>query len=201
MEHIENLTSKQGGENEKLIFKVMKRGAELERAKASGKELADCGMRYDLTVPLARFYANNGAKLLSPFKAMQIGCVWRADNPQKGRFRQFMQCDIDILGDGTNFAEIELITATADMLAHIFGEGGPKLTVHVNDRRILTAVALKAGFSAEDTASALRLRRGRRRAGKQGLRQRACRKIPRHIQKLRRGYNLRRVLRVRRVRG
>ena len=155
MEHIENLTSKQGGENEKLIFKVMKRGAELERAKASGNELADCGMRYDLTVPLARFYANNGAKLLSPFKAMQIGCVWRADNPQKGRFRQFMQCDIDILGDGTNFAEIELITATADMLAHIFGEGGPKLTVHVNDRRILTAVALKAGFSAEDTASAL----------------------------------------------
>lgn len=156
MEHIENLTSKQGGENEKLIFKVMKRGAELERAKASGKELADCGMRYDLTVPLARFYANNSAKLLSPFKAMQIANVWRADNPQKGRFRQFMQCDIDILGDNTNFAEIELISATADMLAHIFeGCGLPPFTVRVNDRRILTAAALKAGFSADDVPSVL----------------------------------------------
>lgn len=156
MEHIENLTSKQGGENEKLIFKVMKRGAELERAKASGKELADCGMRYDLTVPLARFYANNGAKLLSPFKAMQIGSVWRADNPQKGRFRQFVQCDIDILGDNTNFAEIELISATTDMLANIFALcGSPKITVHINDRRILTAAALKAGFTAEDVPSVL----------------------------------------------
>lgn len=156
MEHIENLTSKQGGENEKLIFKVMKRGAELERAKVSGKELADCGMRYDLTVPLARFYANNGAKLLSPFKAMQIGSVWRADNPQKGRFRQFVQCDIDILGDNTNFAEIELITATTDMLAQIFAQcDNPNITVHINDRRILTAAALKAGFTAGDVPSVL----------------------------------------------
>lgn len=157
MEPIENLQSKQGGENEKLIFKVMKRGAELVRAleKENG-ELADCGMRYDLTVPLARYYANNAAKLVSPFKSLQIGDVWRADNPQKGRFRQFMQCDIDVLGDDTNFAEIELITATANMLGMIFtkiGEVG--FTVHVNDRKLLVAVGLASGFSEEETASLL----------------------------------------------
>lgn len=156
MEHIENLTSKQGGENEKLIFKVMKRGAELERAKQSGAELADLGMRYDLTVPLARYYANNCSKLLSPFKAMQIAPVWRADNPQKGRFRQFMQCDIDILGDGTNFAEIELVTATANMLTQIFKDVNiPSLTVHINDRRILVAAALKHGFKQDDVPTVL----------------------------------------------
>ena len=114
MEHIENLTSKQGGDNEKLIFKVMKRGAELQRAIEKGDgELADNGLRYDLTVPLARYYANNREKLPVPFKAMQLGNVWRADNPQKGRFRQFTQCDIDILGDDSSLAEIELISATA----------------------------------------------------------------------------------------
>ena len=129
MEHIENLTSKQGGDNEKLIFKVLKRGRDLERALQSDPEtladvLADNGMRYDLTVPLARYYANNKDKLPTPFKALQIGNVWRADNPQKGRFRQFTQCDIDILGDKTNLAEIELITATATMLSQIFAEIG-----------------------------------------------------------------------------
>jgi histidyl-tRNA synthetase len=157
MEPIENLQSKQGGENEKLIFKVMKRGAELMRAleKADG-ELADCGMRYDLTVPLARYYANNAAKLVSPFKSLQIGDVWRADNPQKGRFRQFMQCDIDVLGDDTNFAEIELITATANMLGIIFSKiGDVGFTVHVNDRKLLIAVGLSTGFSEEETASLL----------------------------------------------
>ena len=156
MEHIENLTNKQGGDNEKLIFKVMKRGAELERARQKGGELADMGMRYDLTVPLARYYANNSAKLLSPFKAMQIANVWRADNPQKGRFRQFMQCDIDILGDSTNYAEIELISATANMLMDIFKDINiPSVTVHINDRRILIAAALKAGFRNEDIPSVL----------------------------------------------
>ena len=120
MEHIENLTSKQGGDNEKLIFKVMKRGADLTRAIEAGKqEFADNGLRYDLTVPLARYYANNKEKLPTPFKALQIGNVWRADNPQKGRFRQFTQCDIDILGDDTNLAEIELVAATSDMLSQI----------------------------------------------------------------------------------
>ena len=137
MEHIENLTSKQGGDNEKLIFKVMKRGADLTRAIEAGKqEFADNGLRYDLTVPLARYYANNKEKLTTPFKALQIGNVWRADNPQKGRFRQFTQCDIDILGDDTNLAEIELIAATSDMLSQIFSEVGiTDFTIHINDRQ------------------------------------------------------------------
>ena len=157
MEHIENLTSKQGGDNEKLIFKVMKRGADLGRAIEKGThEYADNGLRYDLTVPLARYYANNNQKLPTPFKALQIGNVWRADNPQKGRFRQFTQCDIDILGDETNLAEIELIGATAGMLTQIFATVGiDAFTVHVNDRKILTAICLQAGFKEEDVASVL----------------------------------------------
>ena len=157
MEHIENLTSKQGGDNEKLIFKVMKRGAELQRAIEKGDgEYADNGLRYDLTVPLARYYANNKEKLPAPFKAMQLGNVWRADNPQKGRFRQFTQCDIDILGDDSSLAEIELITATASMLSQIFAEiGVTDFTVHINDRQILSAVALAAGFAEEDIGSVL----------------------------------------------
>ena len=157
VEHIENLTSKQGGDNEKLIFKVMKRGADLQRAIDKGNgEYADNGLRYDLTVPLARYYACNKEKLPSPFKALQMGNVYRADNPQKGRFRQFVQCDIDILGDGSNLAEIELITATASMLTQIFAEAGiTKFTIHVNDRRMLSAVALCAGFKEEDIGSVL----------------------------------------------
>lgn len=161
MEHIENLTSKQGGDNEKLIFKVLKRGRDLERALQSDPEslaesLADNGMRYDLTVPLARYYANNKDKLPTPFKALQIGNVWRADNPQKGRFRQFTQCDIDILGDKTNLAEIELITATATMLSQIFAEIGlSEFTIHINDREILRAAALAAGFAEDDIDAVL----------------------------------------------
>ena len=158
MEHIGNLTSRQGGDNEKLIFKVLKRGAELARALESGSgDLADNGLRYDLTVPLARYYANNRELLPSPFKALQIGSVWRADAPQKGRFRQFTQCDIDILGDPSGLAEIELIGATAGMLAAIFADipDIPGFTVHVNDRRILAATALAAGFREEDIGSVL----------------------------------------------
>lgn len=157
MEHIENLTSKQGGDNEKLIFKVMKRGADLQRAIDAGKqEFADNGLRYDLTLPLARYYANNKEKLPSPFKALQIGNVWRADNPQKGRFRQFTQCDIDILGDETNLAEIELVAATSDMLSKIFAEVGiSAFTIHINDRQILRASALQAGFAEEDISEVL----------------------------------------------
>lgn len=157
MEHIENLTSKQGGDNEKLIFKVMKRGAELQRAleKEDG-ELADNGLRYDLTLPLARYYACNKEKLPTPFKAMQIGSVWRADNPQKGRFRQFTQCDIDILGDDSSLAEIELITATSSMISKIFAQiGVTDFTVHVNDRQILGAAAMQSGFDAQDVGSVL----------------------------------------------
>ncbi len=157
MEHIENLTSRQGGDNEKLIFKVMKRGADLKRAlEAENGELADNGLRYDLTVPLARYYANNKEKLPTPFKALQIGNVWRGDNPQKGRLRQFTQCDIDILGDETNLAEIELIGATADMLLKIFAQVGIQdFTIHVNDRQILKGAALQAGFQEEDIPSVL----------------------------------------------
>ena len=157
VEHIENLTSKQGGDNEKLIFKVMKRGADLQRAIDKGNgEYADNGLRYDLTLPLARYYACNKEKLPSPFKALQMGNVYRADNPQKGRFRQFVQCDIDILGDGSNLAEIELITATASMLTQIFAEVGINgFTIHINDRRMLSAVALCAGFKEEEIGSVL----------------------------------------------
>ena len=158
MEHIENLLSDQGGENEKLIFKVMKRGASFASAleKEAYDALADAGLRYDLTVPLARYYAANSEKLPAPFKALQIGNVWRADNPQKGRFRQFTQCDIDVLGDESNLAEIELIGATSDMLLKIFdGIEVSGLTVHINDRKILRAICLQAGFREEDIKSVL----------------------------------------------
>lgn len=144
VEHIENLCSKQGGENEKLIFKIMKRGEKFNLANASSEmDLADGGLRYDLTLPLSRYYANNAANLPSPFKALQIGSVWRADRPQKGRFRQFVQCDIDILGEPTNLAEIELILATTTTLGKLGFKG---FKVRINERRILKAMAAYSGF-------------------------------------------------------
>ena len=147
VEHIENLCSKQGGDNEKLIFKIMKRGARLDLAKAETEaDLTDSGLRYDLTVPLSRFYANNSNDLASPFKALQIGSVWRADQPQKGRFRQFVQCDIDILGEASCLAEIELILATTTLLGKLDFSG---FKVRINERRILKAMALYCGFSEE----------------------------------------------------
>ena len=158
MEHIENLCSKQGGDNEKLIFQVLKRGQTLTKSLESGDyaNLSDAGLRYDLTVPLARYYANNQERLPSPFKALQIGSVWRAENPQKGRFRQFTQCDIDVLGDDSNLAEIELIAATADMLSSIFQDIEiDGLTVHINDRKLLRAICLQAGFDERDIPSVL----------------------------------------------
>ena len=158
MEHIGNLTSKQGGDNEKLIFKVLKRGAAFDRAWDSGNrdELVAEGLRYDLTVPLARFYANNKEQLPNPFRALQTGPVWRADQPAKGRFRQFVQCDIDVLGDATNLAEIELITATSKALTLVLAAADiEKFTVHVNDRRILCAAALMAGFKQEELGGVL----------------------------------------------
>ena len=148
VEHIENLCSKQGGDNEKLIFKILKRGEKLKRETARTEDdLVDGGLRYDLTVPLARYYANHANELPSPFKAMQIGNVWRADRPQKGRFRQFMQCDIDILGEPSNLAEIELILATTAMLGKLDFRN---FTVCVNDRNILKAMAAYSGFKEED---------------------------------------------------
>ena len=148
MEHIENLTSKQGGDNEKLIFKVLKRGEKLnlETAKEEA-DLVDFGMRYDLTVPLVRYYSNHANELPSPFKALQMGNVWRADRPQRGRYRQFMQCDIDILGEASNLAEIELILATTTTLGRI---GFKNFEIRINDRRILKAMAAYSGFAEED---------------------------------------------------
>ena len=144
VEHIGNLCSKQGGENEKLIFKIMKRGEKLDLQNAKEEnDLTDSGLRYDLTLPLSRYYANHANELPSPFKALQIGSVWRADRPQKGRFRQFVQCDIDILGDAGYLAEIELIQATTTLLSKLdFSD----FTVRINDRKILRAMALYAGF-------------------------------------------------------
>ena len=144
MESIENLSSKQGGENEKLIFKIMKRGEKLNLETAQAEsDVVDFGMRYDLTLPLARFYANNANDLPQPFKALQMGPVWRADRPQRGRYRQFMQCDIDILGEPSNLAEIELILATTSTIGRIGFKG---FEIHINDRRILRAMADHAGF-------------------------------------------------------
>ncbi|MFV0364148.1 MAG: histidine--tRNA ligase [Suipraeoptans sp.] len=148
VEHIENLTSKQGGDNEKLIFKILKRGEKLKLNEAKEEiDLVDGGLRYDLTLPLARYYSNHSNELPSPFKAMQIGSVWRADRPQRGRFRQFTQCDIDILGEGSNLAEIELILATTSMLGKI---GFSNFTVCINDRNILKAMASYSGFKDDD---------------------------------------------------
>lgn len=148
VENIANLSSKQGGENEKLIFKIMKRGEKLNLESASSEaDLVDGGLRYDLTVPLVRFYSNNQASLPSPFKALQIGSVWRADRPQKGRFRQFYQCDIDILGEPGNLAEIELILATTTTMGKI---GFKNFKIKINDRRILKAMAAYSGFPEEE---------------------------------------------------
>ena len=152
MEHIENLLSKQGGDNEKLIFKVLKRGEKLKLDDVKDEnDLVDAGLRYDLTLPLARYYSNNQANLPNPFRALQIGNVYRADRPQKGRFRQFTQCDIDILGEASNLAEIELILATTKALSEI--AKGKKFTVRINDRRILLAMALFAGYSEDNISN------------------------------------------------
>ena len=147
VEHIENLNSKQGGENEKLIFKILKRGEKLKLETAAGEaDLVDSGLRYDLTVPLCRYYANNANELPSPFKALQMGNVWRADRPQRGRYRQFMQCDIDILGEASNLAEVELILATTTLLGRLEFKN---FTIRINDRRILKAMAAYSGFPEE----------------------------------------------------
>ena len=147
VEHLENLNCKAGGENEKLIFKILKRG---EKLKLEGdlreEDITDGGLRYDLTVPLVRYYAAHSGELPTPFKALQMGNVWRADKPQRGRYRQFMQCDIDILGEATNLAEIELILATTTTLGKL---GFKNFQIRINDRQILKAMAAYSGF-AED---------------------------------------------------
>ena len=157
VESLANLNSKQGGENEKLIFKVMKRGEKLNLETAKTQDdLVDSGLRYDLTVPLVRYYSNNSSVLPAPFKALQMGNVWRADRPQRGRYRQFMQCDIDILGEADNLAEIELILATTTTLGKLDFKG---FEIRINDRRLLKmdkigidgvkAELLENGYAAE----------------------------------------------------
>lgn len=147
VENIANLSSKQGGDNEKLIFKILKRGEKLNvEAATTEDEVVDSGLRYDLTVPLVRYYSNNEAQLPSPFKALQMGNVWRADRPQRGRYRQFMQCDIDILGEPSNLAEIELILATTTTLGKLGFKG---FQIRINERRILKAMAAYSGFPQE----------------------------------------------------
>ncbi|HEU5347171.1 MAG TPA: histidine--tRNA ligase [Ktedonobacterales bacterium] len=152
LERIEMLTSSEGGENEKLIYKVLKRGEKLDLSHPGLREddLVDLGLRYDLTVPLARYYANNVAKLPTPFKSIQIGPVWRAERPQAGRYRQFIQCDIDILGEASELADIELLSATADAITAL---GFTGFTIRVNDRQLLIALAEVCGFSPADYGS------------------------------------------------
>ncbi|MEY4367633.1 MAG: hypothetical protein RLZ28_1048, partial [Actinomycetota bacterium] len=161
LEDIAKLTSGQGGDNEKLAFRVMKRGAELEAGLASASpnnvalevdNLADLGLRYDLTVPLTRYYATNRAQLPSVFKAIQTGPVWRAERPQKGRYRQFVQCDIDVIGDASELAEVELLVASLDALASI---GLAEAVIRVNHRALLTASIAALGVSADDALSAM----------------------------------------------
>jgi histidyl-tRNA synthetase len=144
LESLRLLVGSEGGENEKLIFKVMKRGDDLEAALARGGELADLGLRFDLTVPLARYYAENHGRLPDPLKAIQIGPVWRAERPQKGRYRQFTQCDIDVLGVAGIVSEVELMLATCEALARL---GLTGLAVRVNDRQILALIARHCGFA------------------------------------------------------
>ena len=152
IEDIENLDKSEGGENLNLIFKIMKRGEKLDEAIASSdpKELSDMGLRYDLTLPLTRYYANNRAKLPSPFKVIQIDKVYRAERPQKGRMREFMQCDIDIIGSDSYTAEVELIGTTAKALRNI---GFDNFFIRVNDRRLLKAIIMSAGFEESDCDS------------------------------------------------
>lgn len=152
IEDIENLDKSDGGENLNLIFKIMKRGEKLEEALSTGneKEIADMGLRYDLTLPLTRYYANNRAKLQNSFKVIQIDRVYRAERPQKGRMREFYQCDIDIIGSDSWTAEVELITTTAKALHNI---GFTRFGIRINDRRLLKAIIMGAGFAENECDS------------------------------------------------
>ncbi|MEL0135086.1 MAG: histidine--tRNA ligase [Aquiluna sp.] len=150
VEAIERLTSGQGGDNEKLVFKVLKRGEELEKAMAEKSELSDLGLRFDLTVPLTRYFASNRGNLPRVLKAIQIGPVWRAERPQKGRYRQFLQCDIDILGEASELAELELISAS---LAALDAIGLTKATIRINDRRLLKKALDAAGVMDNQEAA------------------------------------------------
>uniref|UniRef100_A0A942SZI7 Histidine--tRNA ligase n=1 Tax=Neobacillus citreus TaxID=2833578 RepID=A0A942SZI7_9BACI len=151
VEDAARLHSGLGGDNEKLAFAVMKRGLSTEdlRAAQAPLDLADLGLRFDLTVPLARFYASHRSELPAVFRALQIAPVWRAERPQKGRYRQFVQCDIDIVGEPGQLAEIELIRATTAALDAL---GVAGTTIRINDRRVLTALLASWGITEPDAA-------------------------------------------------
>ena len=152
VEDLDRLSSGQGGDNEKLVFKIQKRGEEFDRALEAGEELADLGLRFDLTVPLTRYYASNHSKLPKVFKAMQIGPVFRAERPQKGRYRQFMQCDIDIIGDDSMAAEAELLSASLAALDEL---GLQNATIRVNHRDLLRKNIAALGIEEGDALSAM----------------------------------------------
>jgi len=152
LENIERLSSGDGGDNEKLAFRVLKRGEELEQSLANSEELADLGLRYDLTVPLTRFYASNQSKLPKVLKAIQVGPVWRAERPQKGRYRQFVQCDIDIIGENSILAEVELLNASLSALSAI---GINNASIRVNHRKLLFASIANLGVAESDQAKAM----------------------------------------------
>ena len=137
VEHIENLCSKQGGDNEKLIFKILKRGEKLKIAEAKEEiDLVDGGLRYDLTVPFARYVVQHREELQMPFKRYQIQPVWRADRPQKGRYREFYQCDADVVGSNSLLNEVELV----QMIDRVFNKFGVRISVKINNRKILTGI-------------------------------------------------------------
>src|SRR6516165_5993940 len=147
LENIDRLQSGQGADNEKLLYQVLRRGLPPEVAAATPlRELVDLGLRYDLTVPLTRFYGNNHAALPTPFRSLQVGPVWRAERPQRGRYRQFYQCDIDMIGEPSVLAEAELIEATSEALAAI---GLTGTTIRLSDRRFLSAPASDSGVPAD----------------------------------------------------
>jgi len=152
LEVLERLTSGEGGENEGLIFRVLRRDLRDLSEVTDLRSLADLGLRYDLTVPLTRYYATNSAVLPDPFRSLQIGPVWRAERPQRGRYRQFLQCDIDLLGEASIGAEVELLSATCDALR---ATGLSGFTVRVNDRRVLEALVAGSGFPADLTRQVL----------------------------------------------
>jgi histidyl-tRNA synthetase len=155
LENLDRLLSGQGGDNEKLAYRVMKRGAELEEALANNSDtdsLADLGLRFDLTVPLTRFYATNRSSLPNVFKAIHMGPVWRAERPQKGRYRQFVQCDIDIIGESGVLAEVELITAS---LAALDALGLKDAVIRVNHRELLIALLTGFGVANADLSQAM----------------------------------------------
>ncbi|WP_243223311.1 histidine--tRNA ligase [Microbacterium proteolyticum] len=155
MEDYDRLHAGIGGDNEKLSFSILKRGMDAEGIRAAADDpaaLADLGLRYDLTVPLARFYATNRAQLPTVFRAIQMAPVWRAERPQKGRYRQFLQCDIDVIGDATARAEAELMIASLDVLDALGLTGG---SIRVNDRRVLDAMLDVFGFAPEERPGVL----------------------------------------------